>query len=244
MTYYFLIPVFNESANLERLSGNLRNVLINEDKYYLFIDDHSSDDTVSKLMSLFSPKSSLVITKEKNTGPGDSFNRGFEWILEHSHDDQDVIVTLEADNTSDITILPEMIGFLSQNYNLVLASVYAEGGGFDKSSLLRRIISFIANKMLRLLFNTKILTLSSFYRVYKITLVRDIRKNFNHIISENGFVCMFEILLKAIRLDAAVKEVPMVLNSRNRADKSKMKVLKTMFQYVRYILKLIFKGLN
>jgi dolichol-phosphate mannosyltransferase len=244
VTTYFLIPVFNESANLDSLAESLLGSLVNENRFYLFVDDKSTDDTVAKIDRLFSSKSYHVIQKKSNQGPGDSFNLGFEWILEHSHDEHDIIVTIEGDNTSDIDLLPEMVAISALDYNLVLASVYVQGGGFDKTSFMRRFISFFANIFLRTIFNVKIQTLSSFYRVYQIGLIRTIRQNYSAIISENGFVCMFEILLKAIKSDARIIEVPMILKSQNRKDKSKMKILKSMAQYLRYASKLLFTGLR
>ena len=209
-----------------------------ENKFYLFIDDKSTDDTVERIHQLFPSKSYDIICKEKNQGPGDSFNLGFEWVLEHSHDEGDIVITLEADNTSDIDLLPTMVGISALDYNLVLASVYVQGGGFDKTSFTRRFISFLANIFLRFFFNVKIQTLSSFYRVYHIRLIKKIKQYFGSIISEKGFVCMFEILLKAIKLDASIIEIPMVLKSQIRKDKSKMKILKTMGQYIKFTFKL------
>jgi dolichol-phosphate mannosyltransferase len=241
---YFLIPVFNESANLDLLSESLQRLLVRERKFYLFIDDKSTDDTIEKIHRLFHSKSYHIISKERNQGPGDSFNLGFEWILEHSDDERDIVITLEADNTSDIDLLPTMVGISALDYSLVLASVYIQGGGFDKTSFIRRFISFFANIFLRILFNVKIQTLSSFYRVYHIRLIKRIRQNYASIISEKGFVCMFEILLKAIKLDASIIEIPMVLKSQNRKDKSKMKILKTIVQYIKFTIKLGLKGLK
>lgn len=244
MTVYFLIPVFNESANLDSLSESLKKTFTKGEKIYLFVDDKSTDDTVDKIHNLFNSESYHLLQKESNQGPGDSFNLGFEWILDHSDDESDIVVTIEADNTSDIDLLPVMVSISALNYSLVLASVYVQGGGFDKTSLIRRVISFFANIFLRALFNVKIQTLSSFYRIYHIGLLRTIKQNYNQIISEKGFVCMFEILLKAIKVEAKIIEVPMVLKSQNRKDKSKMKILKTMNQYLRYAFKLGFKGLR
>ena len=243
MNLYFLIPVFNESANLDLLSESLQRTLLSERKFYLFIDDKSTDDTIEKIHRLFHSKPYHIISKERNQGPGDSFNLGFEWILKQSDDESDIVITIEADNTSDIDLLPAMVAISALDYSLVLASVYVQGGGFDKTSIIRRFISFFANILLRMLFNVKIQTLSSFYRVYHIGLIKRIRENYNSIISEKGFVCMFEILLKAIRSDARIIEIPMVLKSQNRKDKSKMKVLKTMAQYIKYTFKLGLKGL-
>lgn len=236
MKVYFLIPVFNESANLDLLAENLISSLPDKDKFYLFVDDASTDETVEKIKALFHSKPFHVITKERNEGPGDSFNIGFEWLLKQSDNKDDIIISMEADNTSDINILPEMTALSSMGFDLVLASVYAQGGGFEKSSFMRKLISFSANIFLRFAFNIKIQTLSSFYRVYHISLIRKIKQNYNTIISEKGFVCMFEILLKAVRLNATMIEIPVVLKSLNRKDRSKMKVLKTMAQYIRYIV--------
>ena len=243
MTIYFLIPVFNESDNLDLLSENLQSSLLNETKFYLFIDDNSNDDTIEKIHRLFNKKTCHILTKEVNEGPGNSFNLGFEWILEHSEDEKDIVITLEADNTSDIELLPAMVSISALGYSLVLASVYVQGGGFDKTSFVRRLVSFFANILLRLIFNIKIQTLSSFYRVYHISLIKKIRKNFNSIISEKGFVCMFEILLKAIKSEATIIEIPMILKSKNRKDKSKMRIISTMKQYINYTFKLVMKGL-
>jgi len=244
MNIFFLIPVYNESVNLDLLSEKLQLALQNERKFYLFIDDKSTDDTIEKIHCLFNKKPYHIITKEANQGPGDSFNLGFEWILEHSEDESDIVISLEADNTSDLDLLPSMVSISALGYSLVLASVYVQGGGFDRTSFARRFISFFANIFLRLIFNIKIQTLSSFYRVYHISLIKKIKKNFASIISEKGFVCMFEILLKAVKLEAAVIEIPMILKSKNRKDKSKMKIFKTMIQYMKFTYKLVLKGLK
>jgi dolichol-phosphate mannosyltransferase len=235
MRLYFLIPVYNESANLDLLAEDLLGSLPAESKFYLFVDDASSDDTVTKIETLFRSTHYHVITKEQNRGPGDAFNLGFEWILKESDNESDIIITMEADNTSDISLLPKMVNISALDYDLVLASVYAQGGGFQKSSFIRKVISFSANMFLRFAFNIKIQTLSSFYRVYRINLIKRIKQNYNTIISEKGFVCMFEILLKAVRLNATIIEIPMVLKSLNRKDRSKMKVLRTIAHYIRYI---------
>jgi hypothetical protein len=121
-------------------------------------------------------------------------------------------------------------------YDLVLASVYAQGGGFDKTSFLRKLISAIANFTYRFLFDIKVLTLSSFYRVYKISLLKKLERTYRgNIIKEMGFVSMLEILSKAIWNDATIIEVPMKLYSYKRAGKSKMKIVKTTFTYFRYL---------
>ncbi len=237
MQVFFLIPVYNESLNLDLLFENLNKYESKRNKYFVFVDDHSKDDTVIKIKKLFAGYPLHIIEKTRNIGPGDSFNKGFEWILNQSKDDTDLIVTIEGDNTSDLNILSHMIAISELGYDLVLSSVYAQGGGFEKTTIMRKVISFVANMLFRALLNTKVLTLSSFYRVYSISLLKRIKSHNNVIIKEPGFICMLEILLKAIKQNAKIIEVPMILRSHNRNGKSKMKIFKNMISYLRFLPK-------
>lgn len=233
---YFLIPVFNEAPNIEELTDTLKRAIPQYKKFYLFVDDCSTDKTQELINQYLTEGEFHIISKEKNLGPGDSFNLGFEWILQHSKMEEDKVVTLEADNTSDISILDKMIKISELGYDLVLASVYAQGGGFERTTLFRKLVSFIVNILLRIVFEVKTLTLSSFYRIYKIQLLKSIKDNYTNIVVEKGFVSMFEILLKAIRLNAIIIEIPMKLKSTRRKGKSKMKTLKTAYSYIRFLL--------
>ena len=236
----FLIPTYNEADNIERLHANLMHASSEHDARFIFVDDGSTDGTIDLIQRIFNSETTVVLTKEANAGPGDSFNLGMNYVLEHFSDEQPAVVTVEADNTSDLGILPEMLMLLDYGYELILASVYAQGGGFSKTSLWRKIVSFVANMLLRIVYDIKVLTLSSFYRVYTFGLLERIRAEYDEIIAEKGFISMLEVLLKSISVKAKVIEVPMVLRSDNRVGRSKMKVFKTARSYLRFLL--TFKG--
>jgi len=240
MTIYFLIPVFNEEKNLESLAGDLQKCLPEVKKKYIFSDDGSTDNSIAMLHRLFASHDYIILGDGKNHGPGHAFNSGFEWILKDSISEEDKIITLEADNTSDLSILPVMFTLSELNYDLVLASVYSQGGGFDKTSFFRKLLSAIANICLRSVFNIKVQTLSSFFRIYHVQLIKSIKEKHHRIIIEHGFLCMIEILLKAIKVNAKIIEVPMMLRSQKRKGKSKMKITGTMFSYIRFLMKNIF----
>ncbi|MEM7040483.1 MAG: hypothetical protein AAF570_26190, partial [Bacteroidota bacterium] len=72
-------------------------------------------------------------------------------------------------------------------------------------------------------------------------LLKKIKANNKEIIEEPGFICMVEVLKKAIRENAHIIEVPMTLNSDARVGKSKMKVFKTMRNYIRFMFKNMFR---
>jgi dolichol-phosphate mannosyltransferase len=233
---YILIPVYNEEGNIDNLYRELIGSLPGEQKFIVFSDDGSTDDSVAMLKERFSALPHIVLGDGTNNGPGAAFNKGFEWILQNAQAEDCSVVTMEADCTSDLSILPHMVGINRMGYSLVLASVYAQGGGFDETSFFRRLISSIANLLYRFLFKLNILTLSSFYRVYSLSLLKDIRKRYGVIITERGFICMLEVLIKAIVCRCRVIEVPMLLQSHKRVGKSKMKIFRTSLQYFRFLI--------
>jgi dolichol-phosphate mannosyltransferase len=235
-TVYYLIPIYNEEENLLELSRNLQTSFANENKVFVFSDDGSKDLSLDKIDQYFSGTEFIVLGDGNNYGPGHAFNIGFEWILKNHKSSNDVVITLEADNTSDIKILPKLLGNIDLGFDLVLASVYAQGGGFSNTSFFRKILSFSANMVFRMFFDIKVLTLSSFYRAYTLEILINIQKKYGNIIVEKGFISMLEILQKAINTDGSIIEVPMFLNSDKRAGKSKMKVFNTALSYIKYLI--------
>lgn len=232
---YFLIPVFNEEQNLVLLYENLTKASP-QSSFYVFSDDGSTDQSAKVIKTRFEGRQFVILGDGSNHGPGHAFQVGFDWILAHAQD-SDKVVTLEADNTSDLDILPVMLTLADLKYDMVLASPYAQGGGFSRTTWLRKILSFIANMILRLIFDIKVLTLSSFYRVYRVTLLKHVNDRFGVITGEEGFLCMLELLLKVISVRGQIIEVPMLLHSDKRAGKSKMKLIRTSLDYLRFLLR-------
>jgi dolichol-phosphate mannosyltransferase len=234
---YFVIPLYNERDNIANLKKELLHVLPEEKKFFVFSDDGSKDDTAAVIKNEFRDLNFIVLGNGINRGPGAAFNAGFEWVLKNSHNNDDCVVTIEADCTSDPAILPQMLSLVRMGYDLVLASVYAQSGGFEKTTWIRRFISAIANITMRFAFNVRVLTLSSFYRVYTIDLLKKLKAAHQPIIREPGFICMLEILIKSIRMNAKIIEVPTTLRSSKRIGKSKMKLVSTSLQYIRFLFK-------
>ncbi len=233
---FFLIPVYNEEANIENLHRELIGYSDTEPIHYVFSDDGSTDGSCAVITKLFQSSSCTLLGDGINRGPGAAFNKGFEWILENGKP-EDTVITLEADCTSDLGILPVMLTLRRLGYDLVLASVYAQGGGFEKTSFFRKFVSASANFLFRFLFDVKVLTLSSFYRVHSFALLRRIQEKYTHCMAEPGFVCMLEILVKSIHCQAKIIEVPMQLHSSKRIGSSKMKIISTTLRYFKFLMK-------
>lgn len=231
---YFIVPAYNEAANLPNLAKELAPYLMRDDSWLVISDDGSSDGTRELAPTLFPQQRLIVLGDGRNHGPGHAFNTAFDWVLARAKD-EDLVVTMEADCTSDIRILPEMLAIADLGYDLVLASVYAQGGGFDQTTWLRKLLSATANFIYRFIFDLKVSTLSSFYRVYRVRRLQVAKARWPRLIEEAGFICMLELLVKLIRVDARVIEVPMVLASKKRIGRSRMKLVRTTFEYLRFL---------
>lgn len=234
--YYFLIPVFNEAENISLLRSDLAAFMPSLEMQIVFIDDASSDGTCAEIKLQFLNAFTHIITKSARAGAGDSFRLGLEYIRGRLRS-QDVVIMMEGDGTSDIGILPDLIGAIESGADLALASVYAQGGGFDQTSFVRRFISAIANRVMRWRFGLESKTVSSFYRVWSGGLVIRMLERFNPIIRENGYTAMIELLVKAKSFEANVVELPMHLNSSRRKGKSKMRILPVTIAYLRLMLR-------
>lgn len=243
MKVIFVIPAYNEERNLPRLFANLKSTMetISYPYEIVIVDDGSQDGTGPLIKKLAAKEPIHLITHEVNKGPGEAFLSGFAKALEIA-EDHDIIITKEADNTGDYHLIEPMIENIRSQFDMALASCYAEGGRIEGTTWDRLILSRVANLMLGVIFPTvAVRTYSSFYRAYNAGVLRQAAATFgDRFLEEKGFACMVELLIKMHRIGAKMVELPMVLRCQNRTDQSKMRRLRTMFGLLRVMVK---KGL-
>ena len=169
-----LIPALNEAENLPRLMQELGPRLdqLGRPWQLLFIDDGSTDRTVAIIQELAAHYPVFVRSHPRNLGPGAAFMTGFKTLLEEARED-DPIITLEADTTSDVGVLGRMLERFDAGADVVLASVYHPEGGLRNTPLSRRLLSLGANTLIQAVFRMPgIYTFSSFYRIYRAGTLR------------------------------------------------------------------------
>jgi len=238
-TAYFVIPAYNEAENIKFLFNNIRRfMLFFEQPYHvILVNDGSTDNTVAEVERFKETMPVTLQSFEKNLGPGRAFLLGFETALAMAHDD-DMVVTIEADNTSDLCPLYKMFEQCRRGYDLVLASVYGEGKVVG-APLHRKIFSRCANLMMQIVFRIrKVNTFTSFFRVYRVSMLRNAYGLYGErLMEEPGFICMLELLVKLHSLKYEIAQVPMLLDSKIRVGKSKMKSLKNIKDTLRFTFK-------
>ncbi|MDD5528855.1 MAG: glycosyltransferase [bacterium] len=235
----FIIPAYNEEKNIPTLLKEIEYFAKNYKCRIIIVNDGSTDKTKEIVTSFKNKLSVEVLTHLTNKGPGEAFKTGFSYVLREAKE-EDIIITKEADNTGDDSILPVMIEKILEGNNLVIASCYARNGQIIGTTLIRKILSYTANTFLRILYpHLKVKTYSSFYRAYSVKLLKKAYKTYGeHFIKEKGFIVMTEILIKLSRLkEIKLVEVPTILKCDERLGKSKMKVIKNILDYIRFIIK-------
>ena len=231
-----IIPAFNEAENISKVLQKIEKLMKRMNKNYalIVIDDGSTDNTKQLLKGF--KKNMYLISHEKNKGVAEVFKTAFNSI-EPKLKENDLVVTLEADLTSDLKDLPEMIAKAEQEADVVLASCYAPGGSIKNISFERRFLSTGANTLMKMVFPMQgIHTYSSFFRVYRGSAIKKAIKNYGkHLIEEEGFTCVVELLIKMNRLGLRFAEVPTTLDLSVRKGRSKMNVPKTIAAYLKLI---------
>lgn len=230
----FVVPAYNEVANLPRLFADLesRPWLMPGGGRVILVDDGSHDGTADLVDAYTGPLPVECLRLGTNRGPGGAFAAGFREALARCAAD-DLVVTMEADNTSDLNALPAMFDEVANGADLVLASVHG-GGRMIGVSRHRRFMSVGAGLAMRTALGLDAATVSSFFRVYRASVLSAAFAGYgDEFIRERGFACKAEILAKLVRLGAVVVEVPVDLDATRREGTSKMHVVPTMLAYGR-----------
>lgn len=234
----FVVPAFNEAENLPRLFTDLeaRPDLLPSGSRIIIVDDGSHDATPDIVEDYEGPLPLELVRLGRNQGPGAAFRAGFAAALERC-DGEALVVTLEADTTSDLDALPTMLERAATGAELVLASVHG-GGEMVNVSALRRFLSAGAGVAVRYALRLDAQTVSSFFRVYRSSVLERALCDYgDRLIQEHGFACKAEILSKLARLGARIEEVPVRLDGSRRKGESKMPLLATLLGYWRLVLR-------
>jgi dolichol-phosphate mannosyltransferase len=230
----FVIPAYNEAENIPRLLADLAPRARELGARIIIVDDGSTDGTAEAIEAHRQDLHLAVVRHPVNRGLGTAINSGLRAALGEAQDD-DAIVTLEADNTSDLDDLFAMLARFNEGYDVVLASVYAPGGRIIGVAPWRLAASKSVSNTFRYLGGLKqIHTLSSLYRIYRAGTLRRAAETYGYLlVREPGFAANVELLLKLYNAGATVAEVPTTNDWTRRAGVSKMNLKPTILAYGR-----------
>jgi dolichol-phosphate mannosyltransferase len=230
----FVIPAYNEAENIPRLLADLGPRARDLGARIIIVDDGSTDGTFEAIEKHRGDLHLAVVRHPTNRGLGTAINSGIRAALGEAQDD-DAIITLEADNTSDLDDLPAMLARYEEGYDIVLASVYAPGGRIVGVAPWRLAASKLVSNSFRYVGGLRqIHTLSSLYRIYRASTLRRAADTYGYLmVREPGFAANVELLLKLYNSGATVAEVATINDWSRRAGVSKMNLKPTVLAYGR-----------
>ena len=138
-----VVPVLNEEGNITELYNRTKSILTNFEM--IFVDDGSSDGTISVLKEISSNDNNIIcIFNKKRLGHMGSYLAGI------SKSNSDRIVIMDGDLQHPPEILPDFLFAFERGYNLVIGTRYVNHSFIGKRSLVRGLISRTADLLLKL----------------------------------------------------------------------------------------------
>lgn len=240
-----VLPAYNEADALPRLLARLREVSLGHFTASLavvVVDDGSTDGTGERARQA-KGLDVRVVAHDGNRGLAEAIRSGLVAALAQATDG-DVIVTMDADDTHGPGLISRMTMLIEEGNDVVIASRFAPGGRTVGVPWTRLVMSRGASLLFRLVHPVRgVRDYTCGYRAYRVSLLRQAFARWGQdFISEPGFTCMVDILLKLHRLGAVVTEAPLVLRYERKSGKSKMNVGRTIRDTLSLLVRRRFGG--
>jgi len=233
---YILLPAYNEEKNLikmfekiQMISSKILNITV------VLVDDCSIDNT-NLLRNKKKNFKLIYIKHKKNKGLSITMESGFKHILKKGKKN-DIVITLDSDNTHPISIIPGMIKKIIEGNHIVIASRFVSTSKVNGLTLWRQTLSIGAKFLFKLFYPYKNLNdYTCNFRAYKFELIKELLKN-KKFFKNEGFNIAAKILLflTSKYKDLNLLEVPFTLRYDYKIGQSKMKLTKTIGLTLRLI---------
>jgi glycosyltransferase involved in cell wall biosynthesis len=199
MKLSIVVTVYNEEENILPLIQNVREAMTNQSYELIFVDDGSSDKTVSNIKSNAGENTRLIVLN-KNYGQTAAMAAGIDQAQ------GDFIVPIDGDLQNDPSDIPMMLDKLEKEDWDVVAGIRAD----RKDSLfIKKIPSKMANAMIRKLTGVHLHDYGCTLKVFK----KDIAKNLGLYGELHRFIPVLAQLQGANITEVPVKHHPRIHGS-------------------------------
>src|SRR2546428_2621891 len=239
MKILFALPAFNEEKDLPKLLAAFEQQMETSHLEFriVIVDDGSTDGTLAAIRNW---KTAIdVVQHAKNSGLGETIQDAL-YRSSSLADPDDVIVTMDADNTHSPTLIPAMVKAIQKGSDVVIASRYRRGSKVVGLSALRHLMSYGARFLFQIAFPIDgVRDYTCGFRAYRASLLQKAFARFGKtLVQERGFAAMAEVLLKLRTLNPEFCEVPMILRYDLKSGDSKMRVGATVMKTLRMMRRL------
>jgi len=215
-----VLPTYNERKNLVYLIPQLEDVLEQQgvDGHIIVVDDNSSDGTGAEAIRLARfYRNITVIQRPGKMGLGSAYRAGFKRAIDMG---MDIVFMMDSDLSHKPSYIPKFLSCMKKTGAVVvIGSRYCKGGGTDGWPTTRKMISFGANFIARIILGiTHVHDTTSGFRAFKASALLAI--NYDTIYSD-GYSFLGEMLFRVYQNHMKIKEIPFTFYER-RYGKSKL----------------------
>lgn len=232
---WVIFPAWNEERVIRPTLLALWQAFRGRNEAYtaVLVDDGSTDRTVAEARAAVAESGGElkleVLSHEQNRGLGAGLRTGIYWVVDRAADD-DVLVTLDADNTHPPALIPSLVEQVRNGADLSIASRYRTGSEVHGVPGHRRALSDVASVLFQSLYPIPgVRDYTCCFRAYRIPLLRRARAVYGEdLCTARGFEAVMDLLLRLGPLGMKVSEIGFVLDYGDRVGQSKMKVIRTI----------------
>ena len=153
---------YNEKENINNLINEIFN--ISKEVDILVIDDNSPDETW-KILKEISEKNQkfFFIKRDKKLGLNTAHQMAYDYAISHNYKK---LITMDADFSHDPKEIPKIIDLLKKHH-FVIGSRYSKGGK-NSQPIMRYLLSFIGNKLIKYTLTININEFTTSYRGFNL----------------------------------------------------------------------------
>jgi dolichol-phosphate mannosyltransferase len=242
---FIVLPAYNEEADLppllDRIPAAMSGLPVN---YRVIVVDDGSADRTLEIAREYAEKMPLdIVIHEQNMGLGATIRDGLKAGADRAGDN-DLVVSLDADNSHSPELIADMLPLIDSGADVVIASRYQPGAEVRGLAWHREMLSLGVRWLFCIILPIKgVRDYSCGFRAYTgSTLKAAFDKHGDDLVSEEGFSCMVDILLKLRKMEITFAEVPMVLRYDLKDGASKMNVPRTVIRTLKLLISRRFSG--
>ena len=241
-TIWIGLPAFNEEEAIKKVLTKivkLKEKFKNKGIKVIIFNDGSTDDTIKNAKSFKKKLNLILVNNKKNQGLGIAVYSLLSYFNSKSNIN-DKLVLMDCDNTHNPKKVLEMDKKIGKKRNIiVIASRYQKGSIVKNVPFRRKILSHLAFLVLNIFYKTNgIRDFTSGYRMYDELVVKNffltVGKNYS---PRSGFEMQLELILKLRKTNARFDEIPIELDYKKKPTESKMKIFKTILNYLNLLTK-------
>ncbi|MEM0911026.1 MAG: glycosyltransferase [Pseudomonadota bacterium] len=241
MKILVVLPAYNEEESLPNLLSRFETTAEQTGtEFQIFVvNDGSTDKTKELVLSRESALSINLLDHEVNRGLGQAVQTGLRKVAEIGGSD-DIVVLMDADDTHNPETAIQLAKSIQSGADISIASRFVNGGDDRTAPPFRRLLSRGAALIFKTLLpvDSVVNDFTSGFRGYRVSVLqRAIGHWGERLIEENGFACMVELLLKLRHTNPAIVEVPLKLQYDRKLGVSKIRILSTIFQYLKLAIR-------